>query len=213
MYHYCVKVTSSDETLYSTLDAVIAAIKEESEDNNIELFHILKRWTSKSFCVCKRWIDTGKHLSARVNPDGEIISYWDGAGGVLEEADYDIFLIFDCVNIFVPVPFQRGDILTYEDKYPFVPPPLFIEKNNTMNLSPTLCLPLVPSCLPRFHWGRVPMQKKLWVGFRQSSDCWIVQVYVIPYHTTIVKKAETCGVLLFSDYSSYTILVIFVKCP
>ena len=101
----------------SSYDKVIKAIEESSESID---------WIAKNslFPLFKKWIDIGpieKSLCVVVTTDGEIVGDWCfRLNAFLNETDEDIFTTFGCVNVFVPVPFCKGDVLTYSDGKPFV---------------------------------------------------------------------------------------------
>jgi hypothetical protein len=104
-----------DNTPYSDFYEACKAIKNESET---EYYGV--NFKSRDFYMHKRWVDKKETLSVKVTPDGEVISDWDGTGYVLSESDDDIFMTFDLISIYIPVPFKKGDILSYSDNAPFV---------------------------------------------------------------------------------------------
>ena len=101
------------EILFDTFDKTINAmkkeIKEEDEDNKIK---------GRCLYIQKQWLGTDKKFSVRVDEEGEIIGKW---GGSLMHSDIDdIYHHFDHINLYVPVPFKKGDILSYEYGAPFL---------------------------------------------------------------------------------------------
>ena len=105
-----------DHTPYSTYDAVVAVTKKESEEE-YDFF----KYKSRIFRIYKRFLDKNReYLSVEIKPGGQILSNWDGVMHMFDEADHDIANAFDLINIYVPIPFRKGDILTYGDGRPFV---------------------------------------------------------------------------------------------
>ena len=106
-----------DTTPYSTIKAVINAIKEDSEED----YGKLATWKDKSYSVYKQIIGSTKCFSMDIEPTGEVISIDTEAGDVLAEDEHDLFHTFLEINIYTPVPFEKGDILTYRhSSNPFV---------------------------------------------------------------------------------------------
>ena len=106
-----------DTTPHSTMEAVINAIKKDSEED----YSNWAIWKDKSYSVYKQIIDTTTCFSMDIEPTGEIMSFDIEAGDVLEEDEYDLFHTFFDINIYIPVPFEKGDILTYRHSgRPFV---------------------------------------------------------------------------------------------
>jgi hypothetical protein len=98
-----------DRTFYSSYDAVICAIREvlkEGKSNHCT-------WKSRSFSVYKSSIDTKSCLSVNVDPNGEIISEWDGWSTAFSKEKSEDFYALGNINLYVPVPFRKGDILRY----------------------------------------------------------------------------------------------------
>jgi len=112
-----------NNTPYSTFDAVSKAVIRESETEYKGI-----DFKNRTLYIYKRWLDVegkylaaeGQHLAVQVTPDGEIVGDWGGAVYVLEESDDELIVLFDYISIYVPVPFRKGDILTYWDNSPFV---------------------------------------------------------------------------------------------
>jgi len=100
---------------YSTFDKAIGAVKK-AHDTKRENCEIDK----EAFYVYKRYIDEEKHLSVQVELNGEIISSWVIEGGIIAGADDELFSAIAEISIYIPVPFCKGDILTYGYNAPFV---------------------------------------------------------------------------------------------
>ena len=107
----------SDNLFDSFENAFKAMIKEVAgyEPGTVEDFHLY---------VQKQWIDTDKKLSVRVDGSGEIVGKWEGMLLYFDEGklelENDIIHQFNYLNVYVPVPFRRGDILSYKHGEPFI---------------------------------------------------------------------------------------------
>jgi hypothetical protein len=103
-------------TPYSLYDLVFEVIKSKSEENAK-----LLDYSNRIFRIYKRFFDMDrKCLFVDVTPDGQVISNWEGEREFLDEVEYDILSSFYLINIYVPVPFEKGDILSYAYGRPFV---------------------------------------------------------------------------------------------
>ena len=107
-------------TPYSTFDGVIKAVKSDFEINKAnrdEQYYSEVR----AYRIYKRWYDKeNKYISVMVTSDGAILSDWENEDKTFEEADFDVLSAFDLISIYIPVPFNNGDILTYDRNKPFV---------------------------------------------------------------------------------------------
>jgi hypothetical protein len=134
----------SDNLFGSFENAFEAMTKEVAEYESGEAYEY-------HMYVQKRWIDTDKKLSVRVDDDGKIVGEWEGSILYFDEEEFelenehldygdlvkainqgdvseyvitseenDILHQFNYLNVYVPVPFCKGDILSYKYGEPFV---------------------------------------------------------------------------------------------
>ena len=105
---------------YSTFETVTKSLRAEMKNHDGEQWGRIE-----CIYINKRWCDTGKYLSVSVGASGEIladINYSDHKARkkLLGNKDSEIITTFDDIDLYMPIPFQKGDILARTDNEPFI---------------------------------------------------------------------------------------------
>lgn len=92
--------------LYATFGDCISAWRDDwDEEDGIVKTYVYKRWLRSKENSNEKWIRT------QLIPGGEKISKIHTGGDILTEEEMNLFSLFETFWIYVPVPFQKGDIV------------------------------------------------------------------------------------------------------
>ena len=95
-----------ESELYATFCDCISAWRDDwDEEDHVVKTYVYKQW------LRSRENPKGKQMRAQLLPDGEKISKLLVYNDILSEEEMNLFLLFESFWIYVPVPFQKGDIV------------------------------------------------------------------------------------------------------
>jgi hypothetical protein len=121
--HFGSLISHDANTPFSSYEKAVEAVRQHVKEEREREATTLN---TMDFYICKRVLDVeDEYLGVQVNHEGKIVGdyqfgYSSITSGFLPEGDEAVFHAFDEMKLFVPVPFQKGDILHGGDGRPFI---------------------------------------------------------------------------------------------